>query len=316
MLLMIEALLLLSAAVGQDHRTADYEGQIIPLDMAENSVDDLYVGCKKTMTCLVETELLQNELNNSPGFREAWEDAVNNHKPPADNLKENNSFAIYVYTNVNNKIYWYFNNDVHSDKQNYKDRTYTWYSLQFLLTEAIQILKESQNECKLTYRGTKVEFDKNVLNKQVRFGQFASSSLDRTEAEEFGTKSCFEIRTCEGADVAKYSKFPQEKEVLIPPYEKFKVTAVKTVRDDKNLWCDTVFVLESTGVISDLNCALFNSPAESITKRSRFRMYQFGKRFGRKRFTLHSRYRGHAFSSLQGIYEDPVTFALHLCSSV
>ncbi|ROL49876.1 Ecto-ADP-ribosyltransferase 5 [Anabarilius grahami] len=316
MLLMIEALLLLSAAVGQDHRTADYEGQIIPLDMAENSVDDLYVGCKKTMTCLVETELLQNELNISPGFREAWEEAEKNHEPPADNLKEKNSFAIYVYTNVNNQIYRYFNNAVRSDKQKYKDRTYTWYSLQFLLTEAIQILKESQNGCKLTYRGTKLEFDKNVLNKQVRFGQFASSSLDRTEAVEFGTKSCFEIRTCEGADVAKYSKFPQEKEVLIPPYEKFKVTAVKTVRDDKNLWCDTVFVLKSTGVTSDLNCALLNSPAESITKRSRFRMYQFGRRFGRKPFTLHSRYRGHSFSSLQGIDEDPVTLALHLCSSV
>ncbi|XP_051745465.1 ecto-ADP-ribosyltransferase 5-like [Ctenopharyngodon idella] len=266
MLLIVEALLLISAALAQDHRTAAAEGQIFPLDMAENSVDDCYVGCKKNMSCLVETELLERELNNSTKFRMVWQDAEKNHEPPADNLTENHSIAIHVYTNSRVDIYQELNDAVYSDKQQYKDSTYTWYSLQFLLTEAIQILKESQNRCKSTYRGTNDEFDKNVLNKQVRFGLFSSSSLEIKPTKPYGNVSCFEIYTCEGADVSKYSTFPEEKEVLIPPYEKFNVIDVKTIIDYKDLWCETVFVLESAGVRSDLNCALLNRPTKSIRK--------------------------------------------------
>ncbi len=53
----------------------------------------------------------------------------------------------------------------------------------------------------------------------------------------------------------KYSKYPDQKEVLIPPYEKFKVTAVKN-KGQKGAWCDTVFTLKSTGTVSYLNCGV------------------------------------------------------------
>ncbi|ROL51120.1 hypothetical protein DPX16_12029 [Anabarilius grahami] len=65
------------------------------------------------------------------------------------------------------------------------------------------------------------------------------------------------------ADVAKYSKLNHEKEVLIPPYEKFKVVDVKTKVKQKYLWCETVFVLNSTGTRSDLNCALLKKPKQN-----------------------------------------------------
>ncbi len=74
----------------------------------------------------------------------------------------------------------------------------------------------------MTYRGAKATFYRNFLNTEVRFGSIASSSLNHKVAEEFGTVSCFEIYTCEGADITKYSRYPDEKEVLIPPYEMFK----------------------------------------------------------------------------------------------
>ncbi|XP_073680105.1 ecto-ADP-ribosyltransferase 5-like [Garra rufa] len=268
-MLMIKAFLLISAAL-QDHRAAVADEQIFPLDMAPNSVDDLYVGCKKNMASLVEKELLNIELNSSPELKMLWQDANKNHKPPEDNLKEIHSIAIYVYTNSRFTVYQDFNNAVRSDKEKYKDKTYSWYSLQFLLTEAIQILKETQNGCKSTYRGTDVTFDTNVLNKQIRFGQFASSSVYLTEAQVFGIKSCFEITTCEGANLSKYSVFSNESEVLIPPYEVFEITEVKTRTPEKDLWCETVYVLKSTGVRSDLNCDWFRRPIKSMRNTSRF----------------------------------------------
>ncbi|XP_048049745.1 NAD(P)(+)--arginine ADP-ribosyltransferase 2-like [Megalobrama amblycephala] len=254
MLLITEALLLIFAALGQDHRGS--AGQIFSLDMAPNSVDDQYKGCIENMKQLVETKLLEKEKSQSEyEFAKLWEEGVHEAKTPEDNLSKNHSVAVYVYTH-SSPLYEFFNNDVRSQKQEYKDKTFKWYSLHFLLTDAIQILKKTQNRCYFTYRGTDVEFDKNVLNKEVRFGSFTSSSLNKNVAQGFGTKSCFQIKTCEGADVSHYSIFLSEKEVLIPPYEKFKVIAVNTRKGQKDLWCDTVFTLNSTGTRSDLNCAV------------------------------------------------------------
>ncbi|XP_048017647.1 NAD(P)(+)--arginine ADP-ribosyltransferase 2-like [Megalobrama amblycephala] len=266
MLLIIEALLLILAALGQDHRAAAVavEGQVFPLDMALDSVDDQYMGCRKKMEELVETKYLKNELQKSPDFNTAWkkgEDFVNNRNDK--NLQKNHAIAIFVYTDAT--VYEYFNPATRRDKERYKHKTYEWYSLHFLLTNAIHILKKTQNQCYSTYRGTKVEFYKYVLNKEIRFGSFTSSSLDIKVAQRFGKVSCFKIHTCEGADVTKYSKLDREKEVLIPPYETFKVTDVKTKEEQKDLWCDTVFTLESTGTRSDLNCALFKKPPKTKT---------------------------------------------------
>ncbi|XP_048017667.1 ecto-ADP-ribosyltransferase 5-like [Megalobrama amblycephala] len=254
MLLIIEALLLILAALGQDHRAA--AGKIYPLNMALNSVDDQYKGCSENMTHLVKTKYLEKEMSASAEFNKSWQEGEENATKPEDKLQQIHSVAIHVYTNKDSKVYSNFTSATHTDKQKYKEGTFKWYSLHFLLTEAIQILKKTQNRCYVTYRGTNVKFD--VQNKEVRLSSFSSSSLDRKVIQGFGNKSCFKIYTCEGANLTKYSKYPDEKEVLIPPYETFKVTAVRNRTDQPDLWCETVFVLNSTGKTSDLNCALFN----------------------------------------------------------
>ncbi len=288
MLLIIEALLLILAALGQvslcssmnitdmntddwllwflllqDHRAAAVKGQIFPLDMALNSVDDQYDGCTREMAQLVERRYLKKELNNSRNdFKIAWQEGEKNIKEPENNLTRKHSIAIYVYTG--DKVFRDFNNETRYGKHNYTTEAYEWYSLHFLLTEAIQILNKTQKTCYDTYRGTKFRY--NFLNTKVRFGSFASSTFNRNKTKFFGTVSCFEINTCEGAEVTKYSKLPHEREVLIPPYETFKVTSVRTKRDEKDLWCDTVYTLKNTGKTSDLNCALFRRPTKTIDK--------------------------------------------------
>ncbi|KAK9978442.1 hypothetical protein ABG768_020193 [Culter alburnus] len=262
MLLIIEALLLILAALGQDHRAA--AEQKYPLDMALNSVDDQYVGCRKNMKKLVETKLLKKELNNSNDFRNAWkisEKNVTRYWNIFSTLNKKHKIAIYMYTHPTFQIYPKFNNDTRNGKQNYRDMTYKWYSLHFLLTDAIQILKKKQNRCFDTFRGTNVKLN-GYVSTGIRFGSFTSSSFLRGRAKGFGNVSCFEIHTCEGANVTKYSTLPYEQEVLIPPYEMFNVIAVKKIENQKGLWCQTVFVLNSTRTRSDLNCALFKKPSQ------------------------------------------------------
>ncbi|XP_067308017.1 erythroblast NAD(P)(+)--arginine ADP-ribosyltransferase-like [Pseudorasbora parva] len=258
MLLIIEALLLISAALGQDHRAA--EGQIFPLDMAPDSVDDYYYGCRVKMAKEVKTNYLKKELDNSE-FGKAWQESEK--KASKKSLKRHNSVAIYMYTNTDFKIYDKFNNDGRNGKKSYAARTYKWYSLQFLLTEAIETLRKKQTGCFKTFRGTNVQFNGRVST-YIRFGSFTSSSLNQYIAQRFGKKSCFEIYTCLGADVSEYSRLPYEKEVLIPPYEMFNITAVRTKQNETDLWCETVFTLSHHGTRSELNCALFKKPTKTI----------------------------------------------------
>ncbi|XP_059397876.1 NAD(P)(+)--arginine ADP-ribosyltransferase 1-like [Carassius carassius] len=265
MLLIIEALLLISAALGKDQRAA-VKGEICPLDMALNSVDDQYEKCTKQMVNLVKNKYLNQETSNPESdFAKAWNNADKNHKPPGDNLKKNHLIAIYVYTNSKTSdVYKNFNAADRKDKKEYENKTYKWYSLHFLLTEAIQILKKTQNKCYDTYRRTNIEFDNVFLNKEVRFGSFTSSSENSKSTSDYGSKSCFVIQTCEGANITKYSMIPEEEEVLIPPYEMFKVTAIKRRTDEPKLWCETVYVLKSIGTKSYLNCALFKKQSKTI----------------------------------------------------
>ncbi|KAG1931030.1 NAD(P)(+)--arginine ADP-ribosyltransferase 2-like [Pimephales promelas] len=142
MLLIIEALFIV-AALGQDRRAAFEDS--ITLDMATNSVDDQYYGCRKTMSQLVEAKYLEEEFENSPSFKNVWK---------------------------------------------------------------------------------------------------------------------------KGANVTKYSMVQKEEEVLIPPFEKFNVTEVKTRANQPDLWCEKVFVLKSTGIRSDLNCALFSEPTKTTNMKN------------------------------------------------
>lgn len=141
----------------------------------------------------------------------------------------------------------------------------TWFkyhALHFYLTDAIQILRERQETCKETFHRTNKKFDQSVLNHEIRFGTFATSSL-RSDLTNFGNVSCFEIHTCFGAELTSYSAFPEEREVLILPNDIFEVTKIQRKSPVNNLLCEVVYTLKSKGTDTDLNCKYILSGGES-----------------------------------------------------
>ncbi|XP_039660139.1 GPI-linked NAD(P)(+)--arginine ADP-ribosyltransferase 1-like [Perca fluviatilis] len=251
-----------SPGIGMRARESDAvagKNSVFPLDMAENSVDDMYDGCEDKMKQRV-TEDLKNEKNNNPNFTEVWdrsENEVHWSEELTEVLTKNQSVAIRTYTDEG--VYGDFNAAVRTQGPRY-NTTFGYHALHFLLTTAIQDIRAfDKNECLTGYRRVNVSFSQDVENTSIRFGSFTSASLGGYADEDlFGNKSCFEILTCMGANITLYSIFPDESEVLIPPHEVFNVVVIKnrsTMQPD--LPCEVVYKVRSTGYVSKLNCALF-----------------------------------------------------------
>ncbi|XP_041728846.1 T-cell ecto-ADP-ribosyltransferase 1-like, partial [Coregonus clupeaformis] len=236
----------------------------IPLDMVPNSLDDMYDGCTEQMYNKVQKEYLEHENNREGIFKQAWMNAEKCARKAKSNSKgkltHDHIKAICAYTAGFPKIYPVFNQAVRTKRTEYTT-SFQFHSLHFLLTDAIRLLKLNQQTCHTTYRRTNMEFGGEV-NKIIRFGLFASSSLEKGISKKIGDKSCFDINTCFAANLKSYPNMGNhEKEVLIPPYEVFKVTAVMKKENDENLWCDVVYKLESIKPPkSNLNCNIFKKP--------------------------------------------------------
>lgn len=160
--------------------------------------------------------------------------------------------TICIYTSdyyyKKEKLYNFFNNAVRQGKSTY-GRTFPLHTLHYWLTSAIQI--QNKYQCYIVYRRTLMTFTGRV-NQIICFGSFTSTSL-RKDLINFGRETCFKIITCEGGYLKKYSKFGQEEELLIPPYEVFRITNGPGKHPDLSD-CRVVFVLESVGRLSYLNC--------------------------------------------------------------
>eukprot|EP00063_Salmo_salar_P090428 XP_014065263.1 PREDICTED: T-cell ecto-ADP-ribosyltransferase 1-like [Salmo salar] len=234
------------------------QNKIFPLDMAPDSVDDKYDGCRDEAFKRVDSYYLPHEKNTTTNFIRAWDIAEKHASIPKDGLQKVHSISMYLYTNnkpqpPSESIYLDFNEAIRQGSYGY-GTSFQYHSLHFYLTDAIKILKQSQTTCRTTYLRTNVTFDLDVINKEMRFGYFVSSSIHKT-LYDFGDTSCFEINTRFGVNLTYYSAYANEGGVLIPPYEVFKVTNIQTKSAVSNLWCKVVYTLKSTGKWkSDLNC--------------------------------------------------------------
>lgn len=230
-----------------------------PLDMKNTSVDDMLWGCSKDTLKKVQKTFSKSEKKE---FAEAWGKATScalkkliggwNKGLDMKQLK-----AICVYTG--RLVYQQFNNAVRSQRREYGSN-FKFHYLFVLLTSAVQTLKLRQ-PCYTTYRRCSVTFS-GTVGQRMRFGSFTSTSV-RTNLIHFGRQTCFQMTTCFGANVQKFSVYPNEDEVLIPPYEEFEITSRK-VKEDKDKPagledCEVVFVLKTVGWKSEQNCKLVAS---------------------------------------------------------
>ncbi|XP_058877732.1 NAD(P)(+)--arginine ADP-ribosyltransferase 2-like [Acipenser ruthenus] len=194
----------------------------IPMDLAEDALDDQYQGCRETMLKNINTTHLPSELNKNPALKKAWKIAQRETKRQRHKeLSLEQATAIYVYTM--DDVYSAFNAAIRTGGTRYSE--FPFKALHFHLTDALKALRPNKNTCYDVFRGVKVKF-KTAEDKTVRFGQFASASLNQSVAEGFGNATLFAIRTCLGVPIKKYSEKPQQEEVLIPPFEAFKVMKV------------------------------------------------------------------------------------------
>lgn len=122
---------------------------------------------------------LQDEKQTNWKFDEAWKIAEQKAKSHRHGLNREHSNAMYLYTNNKPKsqpFYFDFNKAVRNGKSQY-GKTFQYHSLHLYLTDTIRILKLSQTTCRTTYR---TSFNQSVVDKEIRFGSFTSSSQLKT----------------------------------------------------------------------------------------------------------------------------------------
>ena len=226
--------------------------------MTDNSVDDDYQGCERQMLQKVQQTYLNAEREKCKDFDQAWDKAATYYKNKSSGpLDKMEAMAIHVYVNPYVKIFKPFNRATLIGKAEYTSG-YQYHSLHFLLTRALQKLNKKNIKKWLkikqkTFRGTNVVFN-GKKGTMMRFGQFTSSSKNKMSALRFGNVTCFDIQTLHGAALEKYSTLPHEEEVLIPPFEVFKITKVMETKEGSSLQCQVVYTLKSCGKKSNLRC--------------------------------------------------------------
>uniref|UniRef100_A0A8B9SM83 NAD(P)(+)--arginine ADP-ribosyltransferase n=1 Tax=Anas platyrhynchos TaxID=8839 RepID=A0A8B9SM83_ANAPL len=228
------------------------------MDMAWDSFDDQYQGCSRMMEEKLKT-VNRTEFQNKV-YADTWRKAAehwqkqwgNSNRPQV--LPQEQAVAVLAYTDkedLSKQLNTAMLEGGHS-REHYL-QSFPFKMLHFLLTEALHTLQKTQSpECNRVYRGVNGIRFTAQLNHAVRFGQFASASFNKNIAQDFGNDTFFIVYTCYGVSIRNFSFRPKQEEVLIPPYEVFKVTDVTS-----NSRTSTIH-LKSHGMCSTNNCTMVN----------------------------------------------------------
>lgn len=211
-------------------------------NLTHDQTDDVFDDCRSKAAVVNDKAEMQKCDAMSTNFSQAWNNAEQEAQEPAHNyMEKHHSISIYMYTSI---MLQPVKQDLEATESTGKPlkETFEPRSLYFSLSEAIQIMRHSQVTCQNTKYSTGTLFNLNIHNKLIRFGTFILG-FDRWNFTR--NASCFEVYTCFGADVTHYSALKLNSQVLIPPYEVFRVTDIE--KDTKR--CKVIYRLKS-----NLNC--------------------------------------------------------------
>ncbi|XP_075053975.1 ecto-ADP-ribosyltransferase 5-like [Mixophyes fleayi] len=224
--------------------------QAVDLTMMSDAFDDQYIGCAREMEREIPKILEQEKKYRQFAImwylaEQTWMKIKQYNILPPD-FKDEYGIAIILYTKESPfPIYQQLNRNMSiagRSRKHYMNK-FNFKALHFYLTRGLQVLGTGCEGRSQAYRGTWMSY--NNVSPNIRFGHFASSSLNPKIALRFGTKTQFTIFTCYGVNIENFSDF-KEQEVLIPVTEKFD-----TIKKS-----ETAYVLRSTGQhCSYYNCA-------------------------------------------------------------
>ncbi|KAF4803317.1 erythroblast NAD(P)(+)--arginine ADP-ribosyltransferase-like protein [Turdus rufiventris] len=230
--------------------------EVKPLDMAPDSFDDQYKGCGSAMKAELPA-LNHSEFQNNCLFAKIWSLAVefwrSQGSPVYPLSSQDHAIAITAYNMIN--LFEPFNDEVRvagRSRKEYRDN-FHFKTLHFLLTDALATLGIGQEQkCRCVSR---VLDNNTFLTKPgdiVRLGRFMLSSPCKDATYSFRSRikiyTVFQVQTCHGVDIQEFSRDTDGEKVLIPPFEKFRVT--KVVKD----WQKVEIHLDSFGTYSKYNC--------------------------------------------------------------
>ncbi|KAM3680609.1 erythroblast NAD(P)(+)--arginine ADP-ribosyltransferase-like [Ammospiza maritima maritima] len=228
---------------------------VIPLDMAPDSFDDQYRGCvpamKAALPALNHSEFKQNEK-----FAQVWVKAAaewQSRGPPESPLTPDQATAIMAFTM--DSLRSVFNDAVRvagRSSQEYQNN-FHFKTLHFLLTQALLMLRDTRGQqCHIMYCHVEGVQFKAEPGDFVRFGQFMSASRMERIHWYSGNDTVFHVYTCHGTEIQLFSHYPGE--VLIPPFETFKVINVSSIGKGRKIQ------LRSNGTSSNYNCEWLQGP--------------------------------------------------------
>ncbi|XP_072892372.1 GPI-linked NAD(P)(+)--arginine ADP-ribosyltransferase 1-like [Hemitrygon akajei] len=229
----------------EDTDTWSSEDDDIQLSMMNDSA--AYVYTQSEESDRLATEYLAKEREINSVLDEAWTEALDKREndtrlskvPVPRGLREEHVVAIIAYISAGE-----FHSQYNAALRMYgaSDSVYAeefpFKGFQYLLSVAIEKLREDLGKTpQPTYRRMHNKSSGEV-GSRMKFGYFASSSRSK-ERKEFGNKTIFTIFSQYGAQIQNYSIFPDEEEVLIPPYEAFKITSYEPRTDGVDISLQT-----------------------------------------------------------------------------